>query len=127
MIRLWSFFGSPWFYTSCCLVSIAGCTALAFTQDDNAFYIAALCFWAVFGQCLAFFILRELRMSNDTTTQAINGWNEQEDLTMDLTHLLAESLGKLSTWDREASDDIAERTNTIIRLRFQNFKERNHP
>lgn len=57
----------------------------------------------------------------------LNGWCEQEELTMDLTHLLSEALDHLSTWDREQADEIAERTNTVIRLRFQNFNERNHP
>lgn len=57
----------------------------------------------------------------------LKGWQEQEELTIDLTHLLGESLERLSTWDRETADEIADRTNTVIRLRFQNFNERNHP
>jgi len=51
-------------------------------------------------------------------------WDEQQQLTMDLSNLLSEALNDLHTWDNEKARDIEARANTIIQLRFQNFLER---
>lgn len=51
-------------------------------------------------------------------------WDEQQQLTKDLSNLLTEALQDLDVWDHEKARDIESRANTIIQLRVQNFQER---
>lgn len=124
--RVLRFTGSWKFVAITVMPCMALMTYIALT-DGEATAIASLSFFAFTWCVFALVTGRWLDESYERSIRAYKGWSEQEDLTLDLTHLLGESLEHLSTWDREKADEIADRTNTVIRLRFQNFKERNHP
>lgn len=109
---------------SCISISLTGWVAI---EDPSPFVISILVVWALVGMGFGVNAMRGWTRANENTDRFLRGWEESERLTMSLTHLLAESLDHLSTWDRETSDELAERTNTVIRLSFQNFNERNHP
>lgn len=119
-------FGSLWFVGAASIVSIVA-TGLIAIHEGETYAICLLMAWGIIGMTGAIFSGQGWGRALDRNLATLRGWEEQEQLTLDLTHLLGESLDHLSTWDRETSDDIAERTRTVIRLRFQNFNERNHP
>lgn len=123
--RIWEFLSSLTFVLLMSVISILFTARVAWQGSE--FSLVVLTCWALIGIGTAIGFAWGWRNANEGWSRSNNGWAEQEQLTMDLTHLLAESLENLSTWDRDASNDIAERTNTVIRLRFQNFSERNHP
>lgn len=121
MKRVWDFMGTLTFVALVSIPSII-LTAYVAWQGDHTSIVILTC-WALIGMGTAVGFGAGWRSSNEGWRRSNSGWAEQEQLTLDLTHLLSEALDNLSTWDREASDDIAERTNTVIRLRFQNFQE----
>ena len=123
--RIWAAMGSLTFVVLMAVPSIL-LTAYVAWQGSEVSIVVLTC-WALIGLGTTVGFDWGWRSSNEGWARSNNGWAEQEELTMDLTHLLGEALQNLSTWDRETADDIADRTNTVIRLRFQNFTERNHP
>lgn len=61
--------------------------------------------------------LRDWRRTTDS-------WGETTEYVNDLHQILNETLGELSTWDRDKANEIGERCQTISRLRLKNLEEK---
>lgn len=111
--------------TIACALGLIVISIPAFSGDR--FSIGMLMFFAMVWLAFAFFNGSGWRRSNEGWHYALTEWHEQHQLTQDMTSLLTEALSDLSTYDRDKADDIQQRANTIILLRFQNFNERERP
>jgi hypothetical protein len=97
-------------------------TVLAWTGSMFAFGVMTVSWF--FWTGLALLNAKNWRGTVHEWRQTLDAWNESNKLIDDYQSLLLESCTKLSTWDREAADDLMERTSTITIMRAQNIERR---
>ena len=107
---------------TCAAAGLVAISIPAFAGDEVS--VGMLLGFGLIWLALCVFNGSGWRRSNDGWHYALAEWNEQQQLTQDMTTLLSEALADLATWDREKAGEIQQRANTIILLRHQNSRER---
>lgn len=85
--------------------------------------IVALVFLLFFYTWLAFLNGLGWHRSLKDWRRSLEAWRHTRELGQDMSYLLVEATGSLSTWDRETAEDIMSRAKTIWNLRAKNIEE----